>query len=251
LPIVRLHVLSDLHLEFDPFTPPPVEADVIVLAGDVHVGQDGVTWARKHWPERPVIYVLGNHEFYREALPEFTQRLYQRCAGTNIHLLENEAVEIQGVTFLGCTLWTDLNMTSEPALARAVIEEGLSDYKLIRVSPDYRPLRAHDTAKLHAASVDWLKTELARCASERLVIVTHHAPSPQSIPPLYAGQMANAAFASNLEMLVAASDAQLWIHGHTHHCVDYRVGMTRVLSNQRGYPDEGLTGFDPGLVVEV
>jgi predicted phosphodiesterase len=60
---MRLHVLSDLHLEFgsDPKIP-PTDADVVVLAGDIHLGREGRRWARKQFPEKPVIYVLGHTE---------------------------------------------------------------------------------------------------------------------------------------------------------------------------------------------
>lgn len=68
--------------------------------------------------------------------------------------------------------------------------------------------------------------------------------------PLYVDAAA-AAYASNLDDMVAGSGAALWVHGHTHHCVDYRLGGTRVVSYQRGYPNEPVGGFKPGLVVEL
>jgi Icc-related predicted phosphoesterase len=82
------------------------------------------------------------------------------------------------------------------------------------------------------------------------VVVTHHAPSQRSLNPLYSDPMA-AAYATHLDALVEESGVPLWIHGHTHHCVDYRLGRTRVVANQRGYPDEPVGGFDPGLVLDL
>jgi hypothetical protein len=137
------------------------------------------------------------------------------------------------------------------ALARYAAEETMSDYQLIRLSPEYRRVRARDTEGLHHQSRRWLEQELAKHEPARTVIVTHHAPSLRSIPSRHAGDLLNAAFASDLGPLILASRVPLWIHGHTHCCVDYRVGETRVLSNQRGYPDELLAEFDPQLVVEV
>ena len=81
------------------------------------------------------------------------------------------------------------------------------------------------------------------------VIVTHHAPSLRSISPVFDQDLLNAAFASALDEMVAASEVPLWVHGHTHHCVDYRIGNTRVVSNQRGYPQEAVPGFNPRLVL--
>jgi Icc-related predicted phosphoesterase len=86
---------------------------------------------------------------------------------------------------------------------------------------------------------------------EKIVIVTHHAPSPQSIPPSFQESAFNPSFASDMTRFITESKAKLWIHGHIHSHSDYTVGGTRILANPRGYPGESKTGFDPGLVVEV
>ena len=88
---MRLHILSDLHLEFEPFTPPAVEADALILAGDVSTGRNGLKWALKSFPDRPVIYVLGNHEFYGQKVQKLTKELQEMAQGTNVHLLENQS----------------------------------------------------------------------------------------------------------------------------------------------------------------
>jgi Icc-related predicted phosphoesterase len=92
---------------------------------------------------------------------------------------------------------------------------------------------------------------LARCNPARTIVVTHHAPSARSEAPFHKNSPLRAAFASELDELVATSGVPLWIHGHTHYNANYAIGSTRVLTNQRGYPDEPCTGFDPGLIVEV
>jgi hypothetical protein len=83
---MRLHILSDLHLEFEPFTPAAVEADAVILA-DVSTGHNGLKWALKSFPDRPVIYVLGNHEFYGQKVQKLTKELQEMAKGTNVHLL--------------------------------------------------------------------------------------------------------------------------------------------------------------------
>ena len=93
---MRLHILSDLHLEFEPFTPPAVEADAVILAGDVSTGRNGLKWALKSFPDRPVIYVLGNHEFYGQKLQKLIKELQEMAQGTNVHLLENESCTHRG-----------------------------------------------------------------------------------------------------------------------------------------------------------
>ncbi|MCX6903201.1 MAG: metallophosphoesterase [Verrucomicrobia bacterium] len=248
---MRLHILADLHLEFGPAEIPATDADVVVLAGDIHLGREGRTWARHHFPDKPVVYVLGNHEFYRHSLPELTETLKRETNGSHIHLLENSAVEINGYTFLGCTLWTDFQLSPDPEAAMRAAEGIMSDYSIIRFSPENRMLLARDTARMHSKSVAWLRSALARYDRPRTIIVTHHAPSPRSQAPYHANSPLTPAFASNLDSLVEQCGVPLWIHGHTHYNADHVIGSTRLLTNQRGYPDEICKGFEPSLIVEV
>jgi len=104
---MRLQIVSDLHLEFGPVNIAASVVDAVVLAGDIGVGTNGLDWIRQRFKDCPVIYVLGNHEFYHHSIPELTAKIQTETDGTNIHLLENSAVELQGFTFLGCSLWTD------------------------------------------------------------------------------------------------------------------------------------------------
>lgn len=248
---MRLHILSDLHLEFGAWEPTPTDAGVVVLAGDIHLGRGGRQWAREFFGGLPVVYVLGNHEFYRHSLPELTEALKRETDGSQIHVLENDAIELNGFTFLGCTLWSDFQLSSSPKESMQAAAHIMSDYAIIDMLSQRRRLRPSDTVKLHTESVLWLKRELAAHDPARTIVVTHHAPSARSIPPIHAGSPLNAAFASNLDSLVESSHVPLWVHGHTHFNVDYTIGDTRVLSNQRGYPDELASEFDPGLLVEI
>ena len=248
---MRLHILSDLHLEFGPTHIPETDADVIVLAGDIHLGCAGHAWAAQRFPGKPVVYVLGNHEFYQHSLPELTEILKRETAGTHIHLLENSAVEIGGWTFLGCTLWTDFRLSLVRDAAMLTAEEFMSDYHVIQFGAGGRRLRASNTAQLHRESLAWLRGALARCNPARTIVVTHHSPSARSEAPEHATSPLRAAFGSDLDSLVAASGVPLWIHGHTHYNVDYVLGSTHVLANQRGYPEDLCAGFNPALIVEV
>jgi Icc-related predicted phosphoesterase len=248
---VRLHIFSDIHAEFAEFEPPNVDADVVVIPGDLHVGREGRKWIRRYIPEKPVIYVLGNHEFYRHVFPNLIDELRRETAGSNIHLLENQAVEINGFSFLGCTLWSDFRITGDEIIAKAIAHRGISDYELITKGARRLPLLPDDTANAHHASLAWLKQQTAGRDTTKTVIVTHHAPSRKSIPPWHVGSLLNGAFVSDLEDFIAEAKAPLWIHGHTHYCVDYKVASTRVVSNQRGYPGAISPAFDPGLVLEI
>ena len=249
---MRLHVLSDLHLEHAAFEPPPVAADAVVVAGDLHPGLRGLEWAAGRWPDRPLVLVPGNHEFYGHAYPRLVRELEARAAtlGPHVHVLSDRALALGGVRFLGATLWTDFELLGDAARSAAAAREQMSDFERVRVEPSFSRCRPEDTVLWHRRSVAWLRGALADAAAVPTVVVTHHAPSARSLNPLYTDPVA-AAYASHLDDLVAGSGARCWVHGHTHHCVDYRLGDTRVVSNQRGYPAEAVAGFDPALVVEV
>jgi len=142
-------------------------------------------------------------------------------------------------------------MAVDPEAAMQAAEAIMSDYSLIQFGPKNRVLRARDSARLHAESVAWLRSELAKCDRAHTIVVTHHAPSPRSQAPYHANSLLEPAFASDLDELVEESHVPLWIHGHTHYNVDYVIGSTRILTNQRGYPDQLCKGFDPSLIVEL
>ncbi len=247
---MKLHILSDLHLEFEDFALPDTHADVIVLAGDTSVGTRGIGWANKKSGNKPVIYIAGNHEFYRHAYPKLLDDLNLKSKNSNVHFLENGIFISGNVRILACTLWTDFQLYGQVEYAMFSAGMAMNDYKLIRRSPNYSKLKAMDTALIHAKSLNWL-TEQLSINQGKTVVVTHHAPSVKSIPTAYAGDAINPAFASNLENLILEFQPELWIHGHIHTACDYRIGKTRVICNPRGYPLELNTGFIPDLVVEI
>ena len=248
---MRLHILSDLHLEFASFAPPTGIADAVILAGDIHPGRQGLQWVRSWFPNLPVIYVLGNHEFYGQTLPKLTEELRQEAQGTNIHILENGRLDLGEVTFLGATLWTDFGLYGDPVKGSAFVAERINDFQKIRTLPQYKRLAPNQVRSLFLDTKTWLSQKLAELKDRKVVVVTHHAPSAKSVPPALDSHPLNAAFASDLDDCVAASQARLWVHGHIHATADYVLGKTRVIANPRGYPDEIVHGFQPDLVLEV
>lgn len=250
---MKLHILSDLHIEFGQLELSETDADVVILAGDIHVGEKGFDWARENFKNQEVIYVLGNHEYYRGAIPKLTEKLRARSDGTNIHILENEALAIQDFRFLGCTLWSDFRLLNNLDIAVIVAQETMNDYRLIRVSPVYRKIKPSDTAIWHRKSRTWLKHELIKGKKEKkkTVVITHHAPSILSVPEQYKNDPLSASFASEMENFIEETEADLWVHGHIHTSSDYQIGSTRVLCNPRGYADEPNSHFDANLVIEI
>ena len=248
---MKIRIVADLHLEFADVVMPAVEADVVVVAGDVRCGPKGVDRLCALFPDLPVVYVLGNHEYYGQAHPRLIEKARARSEGTNVRLLENGRADFCGVTFLGCTFWTDFRLCGNPRIAGGEAARAMTDYRKIRVSPAYRKLTPVDTALLHAESRRWLSEKFEENRAGRLVVVTHHAPSPRSLPPVWRDDLLSAAYASALDEFVAGSGAALWIHGHVHSRNEYVIGETRVVCNPRGYPDEVGNGFDPNLVLEI
>ncbi len=249
---MRIHLLSDLHIGFADFAMPDVEADVRILAGDIGTKLNGLKYALAQ-SSLPTVYLAGNHEYYGAAIPRLTEKMHDAAEGTHVHFLENDEVVINDTRILGCTLWTDFMLLGDDSRGTAMFEahQQMNDYRLIRRSPRYSKLRPSDTRSIHLTSVRWLEARLSKPFAGKTVIVTHHAPSAKSLDPRYPVELISTAFASPLETLVRESRADLWIHGHTHYCADYRIGDTRVVSNQRGYPDEPAPGFDSELVLTL
>lgn len=267
---VKIQFASDLHLEFlqhrwhgECLITPMPGADVLVLAGDIANGTQACQLF-EHWPT-PVIYVAGNHEFYGHPMAPICQQLHASAASSQgkFHFLENDSLVIDGVRFLGATLWTDyrLNAGPEKSQKQLMAYAGccLNDHLLIRMGRKlFEP--AHALAR-HKASRAWLISELDKPFEGKTVVVSHHGPHPLSVHPRYAKTDLNAAFVSDLSALLPGVD--LWLHGHVHDGFDYQVGACRVVANPAGYVrNRGLVDltkdfvfenetFNPKLLLEV
>lgn len=268
---MKLHILSDLHLEFAPFRPMDdwplhVDCDVVVLAGDICPGVRGVQWAQQAFSDKPVIYVPGNHEAYGTVLSENLKALRAEAAGSNVHVLNNEECIIDGVRFLGATLWTDFEVEGETWRDIALVRAKTAIHDFIAIySAEGAPFTPYQSKELHVESLVWLKMKLAEPFPGETVVVTHHGCSRQSIHRRWSRSLLNCAFTSDLEYLLGR--CKLWVHGHTHDSFDYEVDGSRVLVNPRGYCKSNFhetraldtpliekcenANFNPYLVVEI
>jgi predicted phosphodiesterase len=256
----RLLVMSDLHIEFGDLEVPDVDADVVVLAGDIHVGIAAVQWGEELARRLgvPVVLIAGNHEHYRTARTlhgSMKQNLLdcraaaERSEGRLIFLERTSAV-VAGVRFLGCPLWTDFGLFGDPPSAIAAAARGMNDFRLITHEPGVLFTPEHAREEFERAKA-FLVDELAKPFNGPTVMVTHHSPSLRSVPEAFKTDILSAAYASNLDEFVAASGAALWIHGHHHDSCDYMLGGTRVVCNPRGYAHALNRSFNPGFVVEL
>lgn len=242
---MKLHIMSDLHLEgrdLHDYTVP--ECDVVVLAGDIAVGTSGVEWANSTF-KVPVVYVPGNHEYYRRHQIGALNAKLVEVSAPHVHVLHDTIVHIDETKFVGGTLWTDFSLYGNYTQTVGHAEQYMNDYRLIERTP-YGRLRASDTAALHKKTREFLEKNV----DSSCVVVTHHVPTNKSVHDRFVGDLLTPAFASNLDSIIENKQPKLWVHGHTHDAFDYMVGKTRVVCNPRGYYGED-TGFNKQLVVEV
>ncbi|SAK62113.1 metallophosphoesterase [Caballeronia catudaia] len=246
---MKIRVLSDLHLECDePLAIPYAEADLVVLAGDIHNHAEGLRWAAENFDsDVPVIYVPGNHEYYDAEFGAMEAAMQDAARSVdNVHYLNNASlVDRRGAwRVLGTTLWTDFALfgagANEIEAAKEACTKVMLDYKgLIQLAwpePDgeHREFAPDDSLALHEQARAWLEGELAKPFAGETIVVTHHAPMRESLAPRYAEDLVSAGFVNHLPTL-ARAPASLWIHGHTHTSFDYVIGGTRVVCNPRGY----------------
>jgi len=268
---MKILVLSDLHVDGSPFSAVKEDgsridenADVVVLAGDIDEGVKGFRWARETFPDMVIVMVAGNHEFYGKHWTHHLDDMREAARKYDIEFLDADGIDIGGVRFLGCTLWTDFALFGEEKkqVAMRVAKASMNDYQYIKISrtPEFywvhsKMLIPALTERRHQGSVEWLAEKLKgeHLDPAKTVVVTHHAPHFKSIPTRYATDLLSASYASDLSRLMGK--AGLWIHGHMHSSADYEISGTRVVCNPRGYlgRNGGLENveFNPGFIVEV
>lgn len=263
---MKIALASDLHLEFADITlTNDHNAEVLILSGDIMVAQDlhdhpepdtpypieiiKTLGSRQLCAQRfrtflkrcstefsYVVYVAGNHEFFHGKFPGSLQDLRNECAKfPNIYFLENETKVIGDCTFIGCTLWTDMN--KEDPLTQHGIVDIMNDYKVIRNDQyGYIKLRPAHTVAAHLASKKFISDSVTE-KKDKFVVVGHHAPSYASVHPNFRRNIiANGAYASDLsEFILDYPQIKLWTHGHMHDPCDYTIGSTRIVCNPRGY----------------
>ena len=263
---MKLYLASDVHLEFgDCIIKNEDNADVLILSGDIMIAQD--LHDHLEIPTSPyapmpdlgrrqetalrfrdflkrcsfqfphVIYVAGNHEFYHGKWPIGIQYLRDECNKfPNIYFMENDSRTIDDVTFVGCTLWTDMNR-GDPMTLHAVANM-MNDFRIIRNSDlGFTRLRPDHVAQAHRYSLNYIKQVVEDRPGQKFVVVGHHAPSKLSTHPRYADEyIMNGAYSSDLsDFILDHPGIKLWTHGHTHEDFDYLVGSTRIVCNPRGY----------------
>jgi len=267
---MKIALASDLHLEFQTITLPNTEgATVLILSGDILVAHslhdhpidktvpsDALKPGRNQGAAvkyreflthvsneyEHVIYIGGNHEAYHGRFPDYIQWLRDECKNyPNIHFLEMDSVVIDDITFVGGTLWTDMNKRDPTTMH--MITNMMNDFRLIRNSNNnYSRFKPIDAAIQHAATLAYIKKVVDSDTTKKYVVVGHHTPTPLSIHEMYKKDVwMNAGYHSDLsEFIMDRPQIALWTAGHVHHPHSYYMGDTLVVANPRGY-----AGHDP------
>jgi len=281
---VNIQLLSDLHLEVHPhFQAQPVPgADLLVLAGDIGSYQNNsmlsslaisdfglarfsplpVARGGAGWPT-PVLFLPGNHEYDGLDFDDTRIRLRETCERLGMIWLERESMVLQGVRFVGCTLWTDFDaLSTEKARAEDVTlgEQLKAREKAFRAANFYlnknhtfrqgQPMLAEAVREEGLKSQAWLRQALAVPFDGPTVAVTHFAPSLLSADPRYGMTPGTAGFCNSLDELLPL--ATLWLHGHLHCRNDYIRHGCRVVANPLGYARKGeQAAFRESLCIEL
>lgn len=276
---MKVALMSDVHLEFGDLPIEPVDAEVLILAGDIFVVKDlqidndrkdrimnfmsNACSMFKH-----VVLICGNHEHYHgDFATSYTVIREAFKEHTNLHILDNDIVDIDGYMFVGGTLWTDMNKEDPSTLYG--IKGYMNDYRIIQNSnevvnfktpvygtkegggTDYdtivsqefhtRPAKFSPETSVvaHKKMLEVVKRITDNGSTSKVIVVGHHSPSKLSTKPQYEDDtMVNGAYSSDLsEFILDRPQIKLWVHGHTHHEFDYMIGGTRIVCNPRGYVD--------------
>lgn len=260
---MKIALVSDVHLEFgDLDFDNDSGADVLILGGDICIANDMTqrdpynTMGEEYRSNRfhdffqrccsrfpHVIFIVGNHEHYHgdfaKTVPHFKDVLSYL---PNLHILEKETFVLDDITFIGGTLWTDMNRRDNRTLHD--ISRMMNDFRCVDNSAkteDHRGWPGRfttvDAANDHDAMMAFIDQTIAANPAGKYVVVGHHAPSKLSTHPRYQDQfIMNGGYSSSLDDFIQdRPQIKLWTHGHTHEDFDYMIAGCRILCNPRGY----------------
>ena len=280
---MKIQLVSDLHLEFEDVNIKNESgADVLILSGDILVADDlrnqpaDLAWGdfpdeghgrskramryrdffqRVSFQFPQVIYVMGNHEHYHGKFDKSADIIRETIGYLNIHnihLLDRDIKEIDGVHFIGGTMWTDCNKGDPMTLYH--LEHCMTDFRVIRIAGEnFRKFLPMRTVMEYTKTRDYFKAVIGNLPKDsKIVVVSHHAPSSLSIHEYYKNDtLMNGGYSSDLsEFILDRPQIKLWTHGHMHNNFDYTIGDTRVVCNPKGYPGEN-GDFNSNLILEI
>jgi Icc-related predicted phosphoesterase len=245
---INIQISSDWHSELD-YYQPHINADILILAGDIHKGSQCEALLTKIAEEHPnlhIIYVLGNHEFFDSTLK--AERQYWKSVKIpNVHILDNESIVINDIQFIGATLWTDFDNGKLRNIGEKYYsEEGIKD------------VTVDDIIVESQTSIKYIKSALEANLEEygitRKIVISHHLPTYKSIADKFKDSISSCCYASHFDTIITTHQPLIWVHGHTHSSFDYYIGKTRIICNPHGYVQDGKienSQFKDQLVITI
>jgi Icc-related predicted phosphoesterase len=233
--MVNFQLVSDIHLEWE-F--PYLRSDkntVLIIAGDLAEirSLDKIKRFYDFYSDKfhSIIEVLGNHSFYHNDINCIEEYRIFLSVYPNVHLLDNDKINICGTDILGTTLWSDFE--NKNPISMWYCSKMINDFNLIEI--DSKRFRPEDALCLYYINQNWL----IQNETENCIVVTHHAPSFLSVPEQYkTDDELNGAYYSNLDNFILNSKIKYWFHGHMHTSCNYRIGGTKIVCNPKGYGDQ-------------
>lgn len=261
---MKIRILSDVHNEFgllDLRHTSNEQDTVLVLAGDIGLAYQKDTYldflTDLNTRFNHIIYIMGNHEHYRGKFTTTLSIISKECEHlTNVSVVDKEVIVIGDVAFICATLWTDFDGGNPSTMWYA--KNGMTDFRIIRIGPKaepwrrkFSPIDAHTDFNKAKGFIFESTTDQQKLGN-KVVVVTHHAPSHESAAPEWRTDDLAGAYASDLQQEIIDTKPNVWIHGHMHSSSDYMIGDTRVIANPRGYVGEDLNSdFDPMFTIEI
>lgn len=264
---MKIGLISDLHNEFIRYQRGEIPNisneegfEVLVLAGDIDCQGYGAEYAvrQSELLGTPVIYILGNHEYYdqyddKEPVVDKVRKIIH---GTQVTLLNNATVDIGEVRFIGSTLWSDYQLFDSPVrnkMAREYAEVRLNDFNHIKRldQGDLINVNVQDVMRWHETARSFIASELRKEPEKKKVVITHHAPMAACLSEKFTDEILAACYASNLDDLIKQYSPAAWLYGHVHGNNSFKVNHTLIQRQARGYPDifENIdNGYKPALV---
>ncbi len=238
---MKLRIVSDLHIEHDPQELPIMDDEdkqVLILGGDItpNVGKYREFLRDLSYRFKDIIIIYGNHEYYGHKFGELKDDMNDMCTEfKNVHLLDNMAINLDGVAIYGGTLWTS---------AYKDIWYGLNDFNVVTY--------IEDGINMYSEEYDNSLAHLDEMIPEFDVVITHHAPSYKSVAPMFENSPYNKYFVNNLDGLVqkGGEKLKLWVHGHCHNSSNYQIDNCTVICNPKGYFKENKD-YNNELIYEI
>lgn len=260
---MKLRIISDIHTDINNSQQTSFNFgdDFVICCGDI----SGDRFSTEEWIQKNInkgIVIGGNHLGYNlitggkeDTITNSIRYLQDKFSTGNVRFLENQYIVVNGIIFIACILFTDFMLFNQKTTCKLIAKKQLNDFRYVNIIGDdgiARLITPEDQIKLHNQSRDFIDKTCKENTDKKIVVITHHCPSYKSIPEQYKTDLLSAAFASNLEDIIAKyNNLILWCHGHVHSNADYMLHGTRIIANPLGYRTENPFFIKNGILIDT